>query len=458
MSRRVLALVEGEPHLAAAATAIQKLNNTSDFEVVGAVIIGTDDEPASADELDQLNVPTIWSSSPIEGVRKGLENLSPDVVFDLCDEPTVCCAERMNVACEILSLGTAYEGPDFSFSPAIPHTVCKKPSIAVIGTGGGVGKTAISSYMARVLSGQEGQYDEEWAPCIITMERGGPAEPEVIRGDELQVTPSYLLDMSDKGFDASSDHFENSLTAKVPTVGTRRCGGGLFGRVFESTAVKGVEAANDLPVDLLLLEAGGASIPDVTTDQTVVVVGANQPLERLTGLMGRCRTGRADLAVITLCEPPSADMAKVELVDKAIRDGNPSIKVVWTVFRPRPLTSIEDKKVIALTTAAREARETIVQHLCAVHGCEMLTMMHSLSNRARLKRDLAAAIREFPEADVLLTELKAASVEIATKVGLENGLEVVFMDNSPESVGGDSSLDNLAIECAQNAKQKFTKR
>lgn len=458
MTKRVVALVDGEHYLPVTRAALAQLGNLPDFDLVAAVFIGGTEKIGTPEDLRQLEIPVLVPQHALPGIRQAIEEHQPDVVYDLSDEPVVGHSERMAIACEVLGLDVVYKGPDFEFTPPKFPRICRKPSLAVIGTGKRIGKTAIAAYMARALSGLEGAHGGRWEPCVVTMGRGGPPEPEVIRGDELEITPSYLLDMSDRGVHASSDHFEDALMSRIPTVGCRRCGGGMAGQVFQSTVHRGAEIANELPANFVIFEGSGASMPDVASDEVVVVVGANQPLEYVAGYFGPYRVRRAGFAVITLCEPPSADRDKVESVDQAIRDISPSIKVVWTVFRPKPLQNVEGKKAIVATTAPRASAKTISDHLSAAYGCDVLSITHSLSNRPRLREELSSAIAEFPEADMLLSELKAASVDVAAKVAIDGGLEVVFMDNEAVSVGGDGNLDALIAEAAACAQNRFMRR
>jgi len=454
----VVALVDGEHYLPVIEAALDKLGRTPGLELVGAVFIGGSEKIGRPEELKRLAVPVILGSDAILGIRRAIERFSPGIIFDLSDEPVVGYRQRLAMACEILSRGVVYKGPDFEFLPGGFPRICKKPSLSVIGTGKRIGKTAIAAYAGRVLSGQEGDQEVLWSPCIVTMGRGGPPEPEVIRGDEMEMTPSYLLDMSRRGYHAASDHFEDALMARLPTVGCRRCGGGLAGQVFDSTVQQGAEIANELPVNLVIFEGSGASIPDVAVDLQVVVVGANQPLEYISGYFGPYRIHKAWLVVITLCEEPAADVRKVELVDRTVREINPSAKVVWTVFRPKPVGDITGKKAIVATTAPPAAAASISSHLETEFRCSVVAMTHSLSNRPRLTRELEAAFSQHPEADILLTEVKAASIEIAARMGIDNGLEVVFMDNVPQVVGGDGDLDVLFVQAAKEAKRLFTLR
>ena len=56
-----------------------------------------------------------------------------------------------------------------------------------------------------------------------------------------------------------------------------------------------------------------------------------------------------------------------------------------------------------------------------------------LSNRPLLQKDIE---KHIGEAEVMLTELKAAAVDVATKHALEAGLEVVYCDNIPKVIEG----------------------
>ena len=59
-------------------------------------------------------------------------------------------------------------------------------------------------------------------------------------------------------------------------------------------------------------------------------------------------------------------------------------------------------------------------------------------------------------ADVMLTELKAAAVDVATKDALEAGLEVVYCDNIPVAI--DDSYPDLSksvIDLVDSAIEKF---
>ena len=58
----------------------------------------------------------------------------------------------------------------------------------------------------------------------------------------------------------------------------------------------------------------------------------------------------------------------------------------------------------------------------------------------------------------MLTELKAAAIDVATAAGLEAGLRVVFADNVLLGVDGEAGLAEEIINLAELAVGRFDKR
>ena len=52
-------------------------------------------------------------------------------------------------------------------------------------------------------------------------------------------------------------------------------------------------------------------------------------------------------------------------------------------------------------------------------------------------------------------ELKAAAVDLAAKVALEQNVEVVFCDNRVVTVDGDGTFEDLVLEAATLAEERF---
>jgi len=107
--------------------------------------------------------------------------------------------------------------------------------------------------------------------------------------------------------------------------------------------------------------------------------------------------------------------------------------VVEVTFRPAPIAPIAAKRVFFATTAPAPVAATLAAYLDAEYDCEVVGTSANLSNRALLRADLAAHVGGF---DVLLTELKAAAIDVVAETGEELGVPVVLCDNVPLAVDG----------------------
>ena len=87
----------------------------------------------------------------------------------------------------------------------------------------------------------------------------------------------------------------------------------------------------------------------------------------------------------------------------------------------------------------------------------MVGVSHNLSRRPAL-RDELSRLFERHKVDTLLTELKAAAVDVATAMAVERGIEVIYADNVPVQVGGDSDLDRAILEVIECAVERFKSR
>jgi cyclic 2,3-diphosphoglycerate synthetase len=100
--------------------------------VVAAVLVGGTEKLRGGEDYGVPLEPTLESAV--------LEH-APEVVIDLSDEPVLSPPDRLALASRALALGVPYEGPDFRFDPPDVDAV-DVPTLAVIGTGKRVGKTA----------------------------------------------------------------------------------------------------------------------------------------------------------------------------------------------------------------------------------------------------------------------------------------------------------------------------
>jgi cyclic 2,3-diphosphoglycerate synthetase len=201
------------------------------------------------------------------------------------------------------------------------------------------------------------------------------------------------------------------------------------------------------------MEGSGAAIPPIKTDKHIVLVGANQPIINIEKFFGPFRVKLADLVVITMCEEPMASIQKVEQIESFIKDINPNATVIPTVFRPKPLGDIQGKNILFATTAPDSIKDVLVEHLEDFYKCKVIGTTPHLSNRPLLQKDIE---KHIAHVDVMLTELKAAAVDVATKDALEAGLEVVYCDNIPIVTDGNNErLDKAIIKVVDNAIDSF---
>jgi cyclic 2,3-diphosphoglycerate synthase len=444
---RTLVLVDGEHYPPVVAAAIAQLpSRLPGARVVGGALLGGT-EKLRQQGLPDVGVSLVGGATPDEALTAGLERFSPDIVADLSDEPVLDARSRMRLAARCLAAGVGYHTADAHFAPPPRPRVATKPTMAVIGTGKRTGKTSVSAHAARVLAAGG------TTPIIVAMGRGGPPEPELVDPATADLSARGLLALADAGRHAASDHIEDALMARVATVGTRRCGGGLAGAPFDTTFEQGVRVANARPERLCILEGSGQAIPPVHADATLCVVPAGADPELVAGYLGAYRLLMADVVVITMCEAASAVSDQVAALERSVRGLAPGVRVVHTVFRPSPLEPISGRRVVYATTAPDPVARQLAGHLEREHGCTVVGTSPHLADRPRLGADLEAA----EGAEVLVVELKAAAIDVAARVALERGYEVVFCDNRVVSVGGDDDFEALVSSVAEEATNRFTR-
>lgn len=450
---KMLCLVDGEHYLPVTKEAIDTLNKLEHIDIVAVVFIGgteklRDDSEESYSE--KLGVPVQFGKDkdiPYDLIVEMIGKFDVDTVMDLSDEPILDYPKRFRIACKVLNEGVIYEGPDFRFEPTSQYEIMEKPSITILGTGKRIGKTAVSGFVSRLID------KNGYEPCVIAMGRGGPEEPEIVHGEELEITAEYLLEQSEKGIHAASDHWEDALMSRILTIGCRRCGGGMAGEVYLTNMKQGAKLANKVDSKFAIFEGSGAAIPPIKTDKKIALIGANQPIENLTTYFGPYRVGLGDLVILTMCEEPMADANKIKKIEEFVADVNPDATVISTVFRPKPLGDLAGKKVLFATTAPESVKDKLVDYLEENYDCEVIGTTSHLSNRPLLRQDMKKYI---DKADVMLTELKAAAVDVASKDAISHGLEVVYCDNVPVEIDDTyPDLGESVIKLVDSAIEEF---
>jgi cyclic 2,3-diphosphoglycerate synthetase len=377
---RAVALIDGEHYVSVVRDALAELP----YDVVGAILVGGTEKLRGGEDRtpEAYGVPLVDDFGDAE------------LVVDLSDEPVLGPAERLRWASRALAAGLAYVGADFRFDPP-RFEPFPLPSIAVIGTGKRVGKTAVTGHLTRLLA-------RDRDVVVVAMGRGGPPEPEVI---ETPPTVDSLVALSRAGRHAASDHLETAAVYGVTTIGCRRAGGGLAGAVFASNVHEGARLAVERAPDVVVFDGSGAAIPPVAVDRRVLVVGSNQDANAYLNLYRRLIS---DVVVAVNCH-----------VDGAID----------ATLRLRPLEPLAGR--VAVFTAGG----TDVAHLDA----DVVHVSASLANRAALRDELARV-----DADTFLVELKAAAVDVVAEHALARGKRVVLAANDVVAPGLDDALLELA--------------
>jgi len=436
---RALFLIDGEHYPPVVLDAMRSVRDSLGAEGVAAAFLGGTEK---LKEGTDYGLPLVVDTDPVSAVGRALSEHEVDVVVDLSDEPVIGYRERMRIASLVLRAGAHYVGSDFELRPPRLRAVSTKPSLAVIGTGKRVGKTAISGYLARLLA------REGFDPGVVSMGRGGPPQPDVIEGHKLEVGSAYLLEALGRGAHAASDYYETAALSRVTTVGCRRCGGGLAGEPFVSNVLEGAEIANGLDTSFTVFDGSGAAIPPVEVARRVLVAGAHQDPEYIVGFLGTYRLLISDLLLLTMSEEPMASEKKVDRLVSAVHEVKPELAVIPAVFRPRPVGEIEGLRVAYVSTAPPAVLDKLARHLEENYGCEVVAASGNLSDRKRLATDLDG----MAGVEAYLTEIKAAAVDVVTRRGADEGRPVLYCDNDPVGEGLDEALLRLARESVAEEK------
>ena len=358
---KAIAIVDGEHYPDVVRDALGELP----YEFVGVMLIGGTEK---------------LRGTPDYGVPIVEEPGDAEIVVDLSDEPVLTPELRLALASRFLALGLPYVGADFRFDPPTFHPFALS-SIAVIGTGKRVGKTAVAGHVARLLA-------RDRNVVVVAMGRGGPAEPELI---STQPTVDELVALSRSGRHAASDHLETAALTGVRTIGCRRAGGGMVGAPFASNVLEGAQLAASLEPDVVVFDGSGAAIPPIETTARILVAHDRSGLNAYRVLI-------SDI-VLT----PGEDFA----------------------LRLRPLEPLHGRVAVFTTGPAPTERL----------DADVVHVSRNLANR-----ELLAAELETIDADTYLVELKAAAIDVVAEHALARGASVVLADNEVVAPGLDERI------------------
>src|SRR5262245_18282856 len=415
------------------------------MEPLAAVFVGGGEKLDASGTLN-LGLPERRpAASAPTALAEAVDELGPDAVVDLSDEPVLGYRERMEMAAGALPKGIPYVGPDFWLDPPVDEPPLTATTVAVIGTGKRTGKTALAGEAARVASAHG------FDPVVVAMGRGGPAEPEIARAGS--VTVEALVELARSGRHAASDYLELALTTGVTAVGARRAGGGLAGRTMITNVREAAEAALGLGARTLIVDGSGASVPPFPWDAGILAVPSTVPAEYLGGYLGPLRLLLSDLVVVTMGHSP-AGLENIPTLRSHVERLHADARLIVTDFEPQPLGDVRGRDVFFATTAPGAVAARQIETLERAHGCRVVGWSARLADRAGLARDLDGA-----EAyEVLLSELKAAAVDVACDRALARGAEVIFVDNRAVSLEGDTDLPTALRETIDLAEERGDRR
>jgi cyclic 2,3-diphosphoglycerate synthetase len=389
---KAIALIDGEHHGDVVRDALAELP----FDFVGAILVGGTEKLRGGEDY---GVPLLGS----------LADAAAEVVVDLSDEPVLGPRERMLWASKALAQGLEYVGADFRFRPPSYLPAPSVPSLAVVGTGKRIGKTAVTGHLARLLA-------QRSDVVVVSMGRGGPPEPELV---QVSPTLELLLEISRAGGHAASDYLETAALAGVPTIGCRRAGGGLAGDVMTSNLRLGLELAEEQQADVIVFDGSGAAIPPVSVDARVLVVGPGQDA---TAYLNPYRVLVSDLVLLM----GGADTAPI----RELKD----VPVIPVELRLRPIVPVAGRRVAVFT-----AGPAPVDHLDA----DVVHVSRNLADRASLREELRSI-----DADAFLVEIKAAAIDVVAEAAVERGIECVFAANDVRPLDPAVDLDAELLSLA----------
>ncbi|HLA93376.1 MAG TPA: cyclic 2,3-diphosphoglycerate synthetase [Actinomycetota bacterium] len=440
---RVIVLVDGEHYPPVTRWGID-LARERGLEPVAALMLGGTEKLRPGEDPD-LGVPLRRAGgSARDALATALDELDVLGVLDLSDEPVVGYRERLELASVALARGLAYLGPDVRLDPPVDGPMLEVPTVAVFGVGKRTGKTAIAGEVARIAA------RADLDPVVVAMGRGGPPQPQVAPAGSVGI--ERLLELVRGGEHAASDYLEHAVTTGVTTVGARRVGGGLGGRPYATNVREAAEVAAGLG-GLVVMDGSGAALPSVPWDAGVLVVPAGLPPEYLGGYLGPLRLLLSDLVVVTMGRSP-AGLENLPILRSHVERLRGDARLIVTDFEPMPLGDVRGRDVFFTTTASRATAEQQSKALESVHGCRVVGWSARLADRAGLAQDLDGA-----EAyEVLLTELKAAAVDVACDRALAKGAEVLFVDNRAVVVEGEADLSSALMETIGLAGERRTRR
>lgn len=420
--QRCLVLIDGQHYPPVVERALMALEKDG-YQVIGAVFLGGTEK---TDRPPKLSVP-VAVGDPRQALIDSIDSLKPDVVIDLSDEPVLDHRKRFELISETIARGVNYQGAGYRFdAPTFPK-LSNTPAVAVTGTGKRTGKTAVAIELARYWR------DAGIRVAIVTMGRGGPALPTVLRAGDFSTSIESLAEIARRGMHAASDYVEDAVFAGVDTIGTFRCGSGLSGETDIHNFAAGVEAAELLQPERMIFEGSGTALPPAASDAHVLVMPVDIDPEYVSGYLGPYRVRQASAIVVV--DPNQQHGGAYDELSRVLETLNPQALVTVASYELEPSIPVDGRRVLAVTTAPTTAQAHLTSDLIGL-GATSVEVIHSLSDRTSLAADLESA----KPADLLLVEVKAAAVDVVLPWAEDLGLEAGLIHNRVVIPGGTGHL------------------
>ena len=146
----VIALIDGEHYPDVTRWGLESAE-AEGYRVLAALVVGGTEKLPADHRLEVGAFETIGADGdPHRALADAIDRLRPDGILDLSDEPVLDYRRRMELVAVALARGVHYVGPDFRFEPPITGGPLPVATLAVIGTGKRVAKTAVSGHVARL--------------------------------------------------------------------------------------------------------------------------------------------------------------------------------------------------------------------------------------------------------------------------------------------------------------------
>ena len=250
---RAVAVIDGEHYADVVRAALEELP----YEFVAAVLVGGVEKLRGGEEY---GVPLVENLDAARRVRAGARRRP----LRRAGAPAAAAAASWRAVRS--PLGLRYLGPDFDFEPP-RYEPFALPSLAVIGTGKRIGKTALTGQLARVLS-----RDRE-----RRRRRDGPRRPRRARADRGARRRSTACWSSPGPADTPppTTWRRQRWPASVRS-GAVGAAEGWPARSRRSNVADGARLAEELAPDLVVFDGSGAAVPPVATDRRILVTSGAQ--------------------------------------------------------------------------------------------------------------------------------------------------------------------------------------